>query len=75
MSKVYSTPNDDDGSFVNAGIAPSVLLIGSFPYADPNYHTVHDKPSLVDIENVRRSTQLALATVLSLCGVVNPSVL
>lgn len=60
-------PNDDDGSFVNAGIAPAVLLIGSYPYADPNYHTLSDTPDKVDIENVRRATQLAAATVLTLC--------
>lgn len=60
-------PNDDDGSFINAGIAPAVLLIGSYPYADPNYHTLNDTPDKVDIENVRRATQLAVATVLTLC--------
>lgn len=55
-------PNDDDGSFVNAGIPPAVLFIGSYPYADPNYHTVNDKPQLVDVENARRATQLVVAT-------------
>lgn len=59
-------PNDDDGSFVYAGIPRSVLLIGSYPYADPNYHTVDDTPEKVDIENVTMATRLALATILDL---------
>ena len=54
-------PNDDDGSFVKAGFPASVLNIGSFPYADPNYHTVNDKPELVDLANVKSATQLSLA--------------
>lgn len=60
-------PNDDDGSFIEAGILPAVLMIGSYPYADPNYHTPADTPDKVDIENVKRATQLIVATVLKLC--------
>ncbi len=60
-------PNDDDGSFINAGILPSVMFIGSYPYADPNYHTVNDRPDLVDVENARRATQLVLATAVRIC--------
>ncbi|MFV1981254.1 MAG: M28 family metallopeptidase, partial [Rhodothermia bacterium] len=53
QEKAFSgTPNDDDGSFINAGILPTVLNIGSFPYADPNYHTLGDKPEYVDLANV-----------------------
>jgi len=65
-------PNDDDGSFVNAGISSAVLFIGSYPYADPNYHTVRDAPHLVDVENARRATQLIIATAIWVCenGVV-----
>lgn len=73
VSKAWSPPNDDDGSFVNAGIRNSVLMIGSFPYADPMYHTLSDTPDRVDIENVKRSVQLAVATVLCLCSSTNPS--
>ena len=46
----------------------AVLNIGSFPYADPNYHTPGDIPECVDLGNVRLSTQLCLATVLHLDG-------
>ena len=35
-------PNDDDGSFVKAGIPAAILLVGSFPYEDPRYHTEND---------------------------------
>ncbi len=35
----------DDGSFVKAGYTASVTIIGSFPYADPNYHSEGDIPS------------------------------
>jgi len=59
-------PNDDDGSFIKAGIEAAVLNIGSFPYAEPNYHTVADTPEKVDLVNARLTTQLMLATVLHL---------
>jgi hypothetical protein len=62
QSRYFCTePNDDDGSFVKAGFPVSVLNIGSFPYADPNYHTVNDKPEFVDLLNVKLATQLSLA--------------
>lgn len=54
-------PNDDDGSFVKAGFSASVLNIGSFPYADPNYHSANDKADYVDLLNVKLATQLSLA--------------
>ena len=57
-------PNDDDGSFVNAGFPASILNIGSFPYADPNYHTVNDKPEYVDLLNVKLATQLSLVFII-----------
>lgn len=61
-------PNDDDGSFVDAGILPAVLMIGSYPYADPNYHTPADSAEKVDVEHIRQATQLVAATILTLCG-------
>jgi len=61
-----SVPNDDDGSFVNAGFARSVLNIGSFPYSEPHYHTTNDRPEHVDIENVTRAMQLCLAALVHL---------
>jgi len=59
-------PGDDDGSFVNACFPAAVIILGSWPYADPNYHTENDKPEHVDIDTLRRSVQLALGTVLEL---------
>jgi hypothetical protein len=59
-------PNDDDGSFVLAGMPWAVIMIGSWPYADPKYHTCDDTPARIDFENQRRTTQLALATLLHL---------
>ncbi len=59
-------PNDDDGSFVKAGFAAAVIQIGSFPYADPNYHQPGDVPELVDIENVRLAAQATLGAVVHL---------
>lgn len=57
-------PNDDDGSFVKAGIPSAVLNIGSMPYAEPFYHTIQDIPEHVDLENVALTTQLCLAGIL-----------
>lgn len=61
-------PNDDDGSFVNAGILPAVLNIGSLPYADDAYHTIQDRPERVDIDNVAKATRLTLATTIEIAG-------
>ena len=55
--------NDDDGSFVKAGMPAAVANFGSFPYADPNYHLASDIPEHVDLVNVRLATQLSLAFV------------
>ena len=60
------TPGDDDGSFIKAGFPAAVACIGSYPYADPNYHAEGDTPENVDLPNVRMATQLCLATVLHL---------
>jgi len=59
-------PNDDDGSFVKAGLPAAVLVVGSFPYADPHYHLASDIPENVDLVNARLAVQLTLATVLHL---------
>ena len=58
--------NDDDGMFIKEGFRRTVMNVGSCPYRDSEYHLVGDVPERVDIENVRRSTQLVLATVLTL---------
>ncbi len=58
-------PGDDDGSFVKAGYAAAVIMIGSFPYGDPNYHCETDTPEHTDIENVALAVQLSLAAVLT----------
>ena len=57
-------PGDDDGSYIKAGYPTAVVNIGSFPYADPNYHDVGDTPEKVDLVNLWMATQLSLAAVL-----------
>ena len=59
-------PGDDDGSFVNAGFGCAVINIGSFPFADPEYHREGDVAERVDFENVRLAAQATLAAVLEL---------
>jgi hypothetical protein len=56
--------NDDDGMFIKAGFLTTVNNIGSWPYADAEYHLPGDRPERVDLENLKRSTQLVLAAVL-----------
>jgi len=59
-------PGDDDGSFVQAGYPAAIVQIGSFPYADPNYHTEDDIPERTDVKNAAMTVQLTLATVMTL---------
>jgi hypothetical protein len=59
-----SSPGDDDGSFVKAGYGRAIANLGSFPYADPQYHLEGDMPQRVDMENVLLATQASLAAVL-----------
>lgn len=59
-------PEDDDGSFVNAGYPAAVMQIGSMPYADPAYHSEGDTAARVDVVNARLTVQLTLAAVLHL---------
>ncbi|MGI8915704.1 MAG: M28 family metallopeptidase [Chloroflexota bacterium] len=61
-------PGDDDGSFIKAGYLAAVANIGSFPYADAEYHLESDVPERVDIDNVRMAAQTTLAAVLRLDG-------
>jgi hypothetical protein len=67
---VHKAPiNDDDGMFIQAGYRAAVMNIGSWPYSDSEYHLVGDIPERVNIENLKRSTQLLLAATLELaCG-------
>ena len=57
-------PGDDDGSFVKAGYGRAIVNLGSYPYADPQYHREGDTPDRVDMENVHLATQAILAAVL-----------
>jgi len=59
------SPGDDDGSFIKAGFPMAIMNIGSFPYADPNYHLETDIPELVDIQNLWMSAQASFAAGLS----------
>jgi hypothetical protein len=54
-------PGDDDGSFVKAGYGAAIMNLGSYPYADPEYHTEEDKPARVDLPNVLLTTRASLA--------------
>ena len=54
-------PGDDDGSFVRAGYPAAVANIGSYPYADPNYHLETDVPENVKIPHVAAAIQASLA--------------
>ncbi|NLC57937.1 MAG: Zn-dependent exopeptidase M28 [Armatimonadetes bacterium] len=65
MQRPYARPHpgDDDGSFVNAGFPAAVANIGSYPYADPNYHCETDVPEAVDLANVRLAVQASLAAI------------
>ena len=63
-----SSINDDDGSFINAGFRCTVINQGSFPYADFQYHLRGDIPERVDLENLKASAQVVLATILEVDG-------
>ena len=52
--------------FIKAGFPRTVMDVGSWPYADAEYHLEGDVPERVDIDNLRRSTQLVLAALLEL---------
>lgn len=58
--------NDDDGMFINAGYRNTVMNLGSWPYADAEYHRSGDTPDRVNIENVVHSIQLLLAAIIDL---------
>ena len=58
--------NDDDGMFINAGYRSTVMNIGSWPYADSEYHLPGDTPDRVDMANLVASTQLILAAVVDI---------
>jgi hypothetical protein len=70
-------PNDDDGSFINAGFPAAVANLGSMPYVDPNYHRETDTPERVDLSNVRMAVQASLAAIARVltCASWEPSVI
>ncbi|HHX63624.1 MAG TPA: Zn-dependent exopeptidase M28, partial [Chloroflexi bacterium] len=57
-SDTAERPDDDDGSFILAGIPNAVLNAGSIPYGDPYYHSPKDRPERVDWCNVCLATRL-----------------
>ena len=61
-----SGPGDDDGSFVRAGYPAAIVNIGSWPYADPNYHGEGDIPERTDVANAAKTVQATLASILTL---------
>lgn len=58
-------PGDDDGSFIKTGYPTAVCCIGSYPYADPNYHTEGDTADTVDVNNAALALKLVAATLLT----------
>ncbi|MFO7947261.1 MAG: M28 family peptidase [Armatimonadota bacterium] len=64
--KRRSKPGDDDGSFVKAGFPAAIMNVGSYPYANPDYHRESDTADKVDIANVYLATQAILAAILEL---------
>ena len=60
-----TSPGDDDGSFVKAGYPAAILNIGSYPYADPNYHAEGDVPERSDVPNAAKAVQATLAAILT----------
>ncbi len=58
--------NDDDGMFINAGFRTTVMNVGSWPYADSQYHLPGDIADRVNFENLVRSTQLLLAAIVDI---------
>ena len=59
-------PGNDDGSFVKAGYKAAIIVIGSWPYADPNYHLETDTPELTDVAAAAKTLQAVLGAVLTL---------
>jgi len=59
-------PGDDDGSFVRAGYTAAIINIGSWPYADPNYHAEGDIPERCDVENAALTVRATLAAMLTI---------
>jgi hypothetical protein len=57
-------PGDDDGSFVKAGFPAAIANLGSYPYADPNYHDAGDTADKVDMPNVHLAAKAILAAIL-----------
>lgn len=60
--------NDDDGMFIKAGFPCTIMHVGSWPYADAEYHLPGDVPQRVNMENIELSTRFILATILELDG-------
>lgn len=56
-------PGDDDGSFVKAGYSAAIMNVGSYPYADPEYHAEGDTPDRVDLENALLTARATLAAI------------
>ncbi len=59
-------PEDDDGSFVQAGYPAAIANFGSWPYGDPEYHSEGDTPDRTDVKNAAMTMQAILAALLTL---------
>ncbi len=63
-------PGDDHGSFIKEGYNAAIMLTGSSPYRDPNYHLESDTVDQVDIENVTLAARATLAAIVWTAGVL-----
>lgn len=58
-------PSDDDGSFIRAGFPAAIVNIGSYPYADPQYHLEGDVPERTDVRNAALTAKAILGAVVA----------
>ena len=49
-----------------AGYTSAIIVIGSWPYADPNYHLGGDTPDLTDVAGAAKTLQAVVGAVLTL---------
>ncbi|MCQ2402838.1 MAG: M28 family metallopeptidase [Lentisphaeria bacterium] len=57
------SPNDDDGSFIKAGFLNTVMLEGTRPYEDSQYHLPGDIPERVNYDALYNSVLAIFAAV------------
>ena len=56
---------DPDGRELVISVGAAIMNLGSFPYADPEYHTEDDRAERADLPNVLLATQATLAAIMT----------